>query len=68
MNYYVLMIQYRWDPDGAPEAVVSPNFTRDDIIAEARRALSRDHKVVFVHEYVYGRTLDVTAEILAEAA
>ncbi len=73
MQFYILMIDYGYkhptqDGPRGMEAVCNPEFTRRQIVEEARDILaSSDRSITFV-KFVDGNYIeDVTAEICTEA-
>lgn len=70
MQFYILMIDFGKGPKRPMglEGVVSPEFTRRQIVSEVKDLLaSRDRSVAFV-KFVDGNYIeDITAEIVSEA-
>jgi hypothetical protein len=63
MQYFVVMIDYG---RRGREAIVDPEITRREVIS---RVVSGEYKnISFIHEIADSVAVDITAEILAEAA
>ncbi len=63
MQYFVVMIDYG---RRGREAIVDPEITRREVIS---RVVSGEYKnITFIHEIADTTVVDITAEILAEAA
>jgi hypothetical protein len=63
MQYFVVMIDYG---RRGREAIVDPEITRREVIS---RVVSGEYKnISFIHEIADSAVVDITAEILAEAA
>jgi hypothetical protein len=63
MQYFVVMVDYG---RRGREAIVDPEITRREVIS---RVVSGEYKnISFIHEIADSAVVDITAEILAEAA
>lgn len=70
MQFFILMVDFGKGPQRPMglEAVVQPELTRSDIVAQARDILSEGRNAIAFIKFVDGNFIeDVTAEIIAEA-